>query len=118
MSNMILKRALVLSLLALSFSIHASQNKEYLANRCNELAQTVTSLVASQRNPTCIDKLYLASMQMNTAAGLILDDSTNVAKEIIDNAISALQFAEFASCNQYIQISHTRHEVYKLKHLL
>ncbi len=118
MSKIDLKYALILSLLVVSFSVSAEKNKEFLANRCNELAQTVTALVSSQRNHTCVNKLYLASQQMNSAAEFILGDSTLRAKEIMDNAIASLQFAELAICNHFIQISHTRHEVSKLKHLL
>jgi hypothetical protein len=118
MSKMILKKTLILSLFALSMSAQAEINKELLANRCYELAQTVTSLVPSQHNPTCVDKLYLASMQMNTAGALILDNSIAAAKQIISNAVSALQYAELTSCKQYIQISHSKLEANKLKHML
>ena len=115
---MILKKALMLSLILLSMSAQADYNKEFVANRCNELAQTVTTLVSSQHNPICVDKLYLASMQMNTAAALILEDSIQAAKQIINNAISSLQYAELSSCKHYVQISHSKLEANKLKHLL
>lgn len=118
MSKMILKKALLFSLFPLSMSTHAEPGKEFLANRCSELAKTVTSLVASQHNPACIDKLDTASTQMNVAASLIMSESPSQAKPLIDDAISALQFAELTGCNQYIQISHSKLEANKLRHLL
>lgn len=118
MFNMILKRALIVSMPVFGANADAGISKELLANHCYELSETVTSLVASQQKSTCIDKLYTASMQMHTAAELILDDSSSVARPIMDNAVFALQFAELNGCNRYIQISHSKLEANKLKRLL
>lgn len=118
MSKMILKKALILSLFAVSMSGQAAQNKDFLMNGCYDLAKTINSLVESQHNPACIEKLYLASIQMNSAAALILNDYAERAKQKIDNAIAALQFAELTGCNRYIQISHSKLEANKLRHLL
>ncbi|WP_058534501.1 hypothetical protein [Legionella saoudiensis] len=118
MSKMILKQALILSLFTLSMSVQADQNKELLVNRCHELAKTVKSLVVSQHNPACVDKLVLASNQMSVAAALISDDSVMQAKQIVVNAVKALQFAELTGCIHYIQISHSKLEANKLRHLL
>ncbi|MDR3504602.1 MAG: hypothetical protein P4L79_18705 [Legionella sp.] len=119
MSKMILKKALILSLFTLSMSsVQADQNKDLLVNRCHDLAKMVKSLVVSQHNPTCVDKLVLASNQMSVAATLIADDSVDQAKQIIVNAVKALQFAELTGCSHYIEISHSKLEANKLRHLL
>jgi len=118
MYKLILKSALVLSLPVLSANAQAQLSKEFLANECHQLSEVVSSLVASQQNGTCIDKLYSASMQMNTAAEMILGDSNFVAKQIMDNAVFALQYAELNGCNRYIEISHSKFEAHKLKNLL
>lgn len=119
MSKMILKKALILSLFSLSMSsVQADQNKDLLVNRCHDLAKIVKSLVVSQHNPTCVDKLAFAANQMNVAATLIADDSAEQAKQIIVNAIKDLQFAELTGCSHYIQISHSKLEANKLRHLL
>ncbi|CAM4502620.1 MAG: hypothetical protein LEGION0403_FIIPPAGN_02568 [Legionella sp.] len=119
MSKMILKKALILSLFSLSVSsVQAEQNKDLIVNRCNDLAKMVKSLVVSQHNPICVDKLALAANQMNVAAALIADDSVDQAKQIIVNAVNDLQFAELTGCSHYIQISHSKVEAIKLRHLL
>jgi hypothetical protein len=120
MYEMILKKALVSSLLVFCMHAQAGQNREFLADRCTDLAHTVTSLIEGQNNPICVDKLYAASIQMSSAAALILSetDSTDVAKQLIDNAISALHYAQFNGCHRYIQIAHSKLEAYKLRHLV
>jgi hypothetical protein len=119
MFKMILKKALIFSLPVLSMNAHSSDaNKEFLANQCYELSQVVISLADGQEKMSCIDKLYMASVQMNTAAFLIREESSNSAKQILNNAVSALQYAELLSCNQYILISHSKFEAQKIKSLL
>jgi hypothetical protein len=118
MSKMILKKTLIVGLFVVAATAQAQQNKEFLANRCNEIAQNVISLVSSQYSSTCVDKLHLASMQMNTAAALILEDSVDAAKPKVDSAIAALQFAQLSGCKRYIQISHFKLEASEVKHML
>ena len=115
MNKMILNSALILSLPV--FSVHAQNelSKEYLANECHQLSEIVNSLVPSQHNSTCVDKLYASSIQLNTAAEMILNDSNSVAKQILNNAVFDLQYAELNSCNRYIEISHSKFEAHKLK---
>ncbi|MFJ1270218.1 hypothetical protein ACD661_16825 [Legionella lytica] len=119
MSKIILKKALILSLFSLSTSsVQADQNKDLLVNRCHDLAKMVKSLVGSQHNPTCVDKLALAANQINVAAVLIAEDSADQAKQIIINAAKDLQFAQLTGCSHYIEISHSKVEAIKLRHLL
>lgn len=118
MSKMILKSTLILSLFVFNVHAQSSLDKDFLANQCYDLAHAVTDLVLSQQNTTCVDKLYMASTQMNAAGLLISTNVSDAAKQIIDNAVSALQFAELSGCNRFIQISHSKLEANKLKHLL
>lgn len=118
MFKLTLKRALILSLPVLSMTVHSGPNKEFLANRCYELSRAVISLADNQEKKVCINKLYMASVQMSTSALLIMEDSSDLAKEILNNAVAALQYAELLSCKQYIQISHSKFEVQKVKTLL
>lgn len=99
-------------------SAQSESNKEFLASQCYELSLIVISLADSQVKKTCIDKLHTASLQMSTAAVLIIGDSSVPAKQILNNAVSALQYAELLSCNQYIQIAHSKFEARKIRTLL
>lgn len=114
----IIKKTLMLSLSVLGVNAQADRNKELLASQCYEIAQSVSSLVASQKNSTCIDKLYTASTQVNEAGTFILTDTTDEARQLLDKAFLSLNYAQLNGCNQYIQISHSKFEVNKLKHLL
>ena len=118
MFKMILKRALIYSLPVLSMSAQSGQSKEFLANQCYELSRVVISLVDSQGKKECIDKLQVASIQMNSAAELIMEDAADAAKQILNNAVAALQYAELLSCNRYILIAHSKFEAQKIKTLL
>ncbi|KTC89477.1 hypothetical protein OQJ15_10450 [Fluoribacter dumoffii] len=118
MVKMILKRALILSLPVFTMNVHSGPSKEFLANQCYELSRVIVSLADTQEKKICINKLYMASVQMSTAALLIMEDSSDVAKEILNNAVAALQYAELLSCKQYIQISHSKFEAQKIKTLL
>ncbi|MFT4059854.1 MAG: hypothetical protein QM652_09920 [Legionella sp.] len=118
MSKIIMKKALILGFIAINFAAQAEQKKEFLASRCSEIAQNVISLVSSQFSSTCVDKLHIASIQMKTAAALILEDAINAAKPKVDNAIAALQFAELSGCKRFIQISHSKLEANEVKHML
>lgn len=118
MFKKILKKTLIFSLPVLSFSAVSGQNKEFLANQCSTLSHVVFSLANSQVKKSCVDKLNTASGQMDTAALLIMQDSAETAKQNLNNAVSALHYAELLACNQYIQISHSKLEVHKIKTLL
>lgn len=118
MIKMILKGALILSLPILSMSAQSGPSKEVLANQCYELSRVIISLAEDQRKLKCINKLYLASVQMETASFLIAQDNPDSAKEILTNAVEDLQYAELLSCNRYIQISHSKFEAQKIKSLL
>ncbi|QMT59370.1 hypothetical protein [Legionella sp. PC997] len=118
MYKMILKRALILSLPVLSMNVQSGPSKEFLANQCYELSRVIISLADNQEKKSCINKLHRASVQMSTAALLIMEDSSDVAKEILNNAVADLQYAELLSCKQYIQIAHSKFEAQKIKTLL
>jgi hypothetical protein len=114
----IILKVFPLGLFILSMSAQAQYSKEFLANCCVKLAQTVTTLGSSQNNSICIDKLHLASKQINTAARLILEEDTESARQNISEAIHSLRYAELSNCQQYIQISHSKLEARKLRELL
>ncbi|MBI2785737.1 MAG: hypothetical protein HYX60_05295 [Legionella longbeachae] len=118
MFKMIIKSVLILSLPVCSMSAYSEPSKEFLASQCYELSRVVISLAEGQEKKNCIDKLYVASVQMGTAAALIIQDSPDLAKQILNNAITALQYAELLSCNQYVLISHSKFEAQKIKVLL
>ncbi|CAM3036522.1 Uncharacterised protein [Legionella steigerwaltii] len=118
MFKMTLKKALILSLPVFSMNVQSGPSKEFLANQCYELSRVIISLADSQEKKVCINKLHMASVQMSTAAYLIMEDSSDVAKEILNNAVGALQYAELLSCKQYVQISHSKFEAQKIKTLL
>ena len=115
MFKIILKRALIFSLPVLSMNAHSDSINESIANKCYELSKVVISLANDQEKMTCTNKLYLASTQMSTAAFLIGQESTQEVKQILNNAISALQYAELLNCKQYILISHTKFEAQRIK---
>lgn len=115
---MILKRALIFSLSVLSMSAQSEPSKEFFANQCYELSQVILSLADSQNKKNCIDKLFVASVQMSTASILIMEDDPDVAKQMLNNAIGALQYAELLSCNRYILISNAKFKAQKIKTLL
>ncbi len=96
----------------------SGQSKEFLANQCQELSRVIISTSQKQDKKQCIDKLYMASIQVDTAAVLIIEDEPNAAKEILNNAVADLQYAELLSCKQYIQIAHSKYEAQKIKTLL
>lgn len=118
MFKMTLKRALILSLPVFSMNVQSGSSKEFLANQCYELSRVIISLADLQEKKICINKLNLASVQMSTAALLIMEDSPEIAKEILNNAVADLQYAELLSCKQYIQIAHSKFEAQKIKTLL
>ena len=118
MFKMTLKTALILTLPVFSMNVQFGPSKEFLANQCYELSRVIVSLADNQEKKVCINKLYMASVQMSSAAYLIMQDSSDVAKELLNNAVAALQYAELLSCKQYIQISHSKFEAHKIKTLL
>ncbi|KTC82685.1 hypothetical protein [Legionella cherrii] len=118
MFKMTLKTALILTLPVFSMNVQSGPSKEFLANQCYELSRVIVSLADNQEKKVCINKLYMASVQMSSAAYLIMQDSSDVAKELLNNAVAALQYAELLSCKQYIQISHSKFEAHKIKTLL
>ena len=120
MINMSLKKTLALSLSILSFNVTACCliSKDLLAKQCHELSDTVTALISSQANSTCVQKLSLASVQIESASSLILQSSSIAAKSELDNAVYALQYAELNSCNRYIEISHSKFEAIRIKNAL
>lgn len=120
MIKMILKKTLILSLPILGFGVNAAivHDREALAKQCQELSRTVASLVSSQQKSTCVDKLVLASVQIDTAGAFIIDDAIPAAKQHLDDSIYALQYAELNSCNRYIQISHSKFEAQRIKNSL
>ena len=120
MFKMILKGSLILALPVIAFSLYASTSpsKEVLAKQCHELSETVASLVSSQQKSTCVDKLVFASLKIESAGGLILDDFYGPARDELDEAVYTLQYAELNSCNRYIQISHSKFEAQRIKSAL
>ncbi|HHF7375237.1 hypothetical protein [Legionella bozemanae] len=118
MIKIISKRALIFSLLVFSMNVQAGPSKEFLANQCYELSRVITSLADNQEKNVCSNKLHMASVQTSTTAFLIMEDSPDLAKEILNNAVAALQYAELLSCKHYIQISHSKFEAQKIKTLL
>lgn len=114
-----LKHILVLSVLAVSFSAHAiNLNKELLAKECRDLAENISSLVSSQGRQSCVEKLGMASIQIETAGDLILEDNYATAKQELENAVYSLQYAELNTCNRYIQIAHSKLEAQRIKNSL
>lgn len=117
MNNVSLKKALILCLPILSFSVNADtlEKKEVLAQQCQELSVTVASLVSSQARATCAERLGMASILIEKAGYLILDYAYSSAKTELTHAVSSLRYAELNSCNRYIQISHSKFEAQKIK---
>ncbi|KTD62947.1 hypothetical protein Lsan_1607 [Legionella santicrucis] len=118
MFKMILKRSLVCSLILFSMNAQSELSKEFLANQCHQLSHVIISTLEKQNRKQCMDKLYRASIQVNTAAVLIMGDEPNSAKGMLNNVVADLQYAELLSCNQYIQIVHSKFEAQKIKTLL
>lgn len=115
MLKMIFKKALIFSLPVLSMAAQSEQNKEFLADQCHELSRIVHSLAENQQKKECADKLYTASVQVKTAAILIIGESNDEAKKVLYHAITALQYAELLSCKRYIQIAHSKFEAQKIR---
>ncbi|BCA94297.1 hypothetical protein TUM19329_06580 [Legionella antarctica] len=120
MNNVSLKKALILCLPILFFSINADAlgKKEVLAQQCQDLSATVASLVSSQVRADCAERLGLSSVSIEKAGYLILDYSYPTAKKELNLAVSHLRYAELNSCNRYIQISHSKFEAQKIKNSL
>lgn len=118
MVNLHLKRILILGLLTVSFNTNAHTDKDLLMQRCRDLSENIVSLVYSQGRQSCVEKLGLASMQVEAAGEWIMTDNSDSAKQELDNAIFSLQYAELSSCNRYIQISHSKLEAQKIRNLL
>lgn len=118
MYKMILKKSLICSLILFSMDAQSGLSKELLANQCYQLSRVIISASEKQYRNQCVDKLLMASMQVNAAAVLIMEDEPNSAKGILNNAVADLQYAELLGCNQYIQIVHSKSEVKKIKTLL
>lgn len=117
MIKVILKKALILSLPVIAFSVFADgiTKKEFLAKQCGDLSRTIASLVSSQQNNVCIDKLVIASTAIDKAGPFILAEDIQAAKQQLSNSIFSLQYAELTSCNQYIYISHSKYEANKIR---
>lgn len=120
MNNVILKKALIFSLVFISFSLNANgfANKEYLAIECQDLSKTVAALITSQAKNTCMDHLNKASLLIEKAGNLILEYAYSTAKKELSLAVFSLQYAELYSCNRYIQIAHSKFEAQKIKNSL
>lgn len=120
MFKMILKGTLIFTLPVIAFSLFANTlpSKEVLAKQCRELSDVVASLVSSQQKSTCVDKLVMASQEIEVAGEYILDDFYSAAKQELDIAVYTLQYAELNSCNRYIQISHSKFEAQRIKNAL
>lgn len=120
MINMSLKKTFFLGLTALSLTGNAQalSSKDILAKQCRELSQTVASLVSNQDKQACSDKLAFASIKIEAAGDLILDAVLANARQELDDAVYALQYAELNSCNKYIQISHSKFEAQRIKSAL
>ncbi|KGP64247.1 hypothetical protein EP47_04135 [Legionella norrlandica] len=119
MINMKLKAALIVCLSVLTLGVYAnSLSKETILQQCRDLSSLVASLVTSQEKRACAEKLALASMHIDTAIDWIIEDVYHAARQELDNASYALQYAELSSCNRYIQISHSKFEAQRLKNLL
>lgn len=120
MNNVSLKKALILSLSILAFSLNADtlSSKELLAMQCQYLSKTVADLIASQAKNTCVEKIATASFLIEKAGYLILDYAYSSAKKELNHAVYSLQYAELNSCNKYIQISHSKFEAQKIKNML
>ncbi|MDP3268160.1 MAG: hypothetical protein Q8M40_03845 [Legionella sp.] len=120
MINKSCKKALILSISVLSLNASADilASKENLTRQCRDLSLSVASLISSQERHMCSEKLSQASGQIDRAGNSIIDDAYPVAKQELDSAVLALQFAQLNSCNRYIQISHSKFEAQKIKNSL
>ncbi|WP_298628047.1 hypothetical protein [uncultured Legionella sp.] len=112
-----LKGVLILSLSVLALNANAHyESKETLIVKSRDLAETIISLVSSQEKKVCVEKLVLASSQIEMAANWMVGDAYFAAKKNLDSAVSALQYAELTTCNRYIQIAHSKFEAQRIKH--
>lgn len=120
MNKVNLKKALILSVSILSFNVYADilDGNDELAKQCQDLSETVASLVSSQAKSTCAEKLDMASLLIEQAGNAIMESAYQTAKDELNNAIYTLQYAELNSCNRYIQISHSKFEAQKIKNSL
>ena len=120
MNHVSLKKIFILSLSLQSFSIYATSfaTNEALAKQCQDLSETVASLVSSQAKTTCAEKLGLASSGIEKAGYLILDYANSTARHELDTAVYSLKFAELNSCKRYIEISHSKFEAQRIKNSL
>lgn len=116
----ILKKSIIISFSLFVLTAHSQRmtNNEDLAVQCKFLAQEVSSLITSQINNTCVNKLITAAEGFEYAGDLILENSINSAKLELDESINDLQIAELISCNKYIQIVHYKVEAQKIKNSL
>lgn len=118
MIKLILKKAFLFGLITCSMVTQAAQSKELLASRCREIIQQLAYVSINQHRSICIDKLSSASIQVNSAMSLIWEESYPSARDLLNNAILALQYAELSNCKNLLQIAHLKFEVNQLKHLL
>lgn len=119
MVTMHLKKFVVLSLFSVSLTINAADaNKDLLAQQCRELSEKILSLISSQEQKVCVDKLYSASIRIETAGDEIIIENNRLAKQELENAILSLHYAELNSCHHYIQISHSKLKVQKIRSAL
>ena len=117
MNKVNLKKVLIFSFSILSFSLNANQldTNDALARHCQELSESVASLIASQAKTTCAEKLGIASILIEKSGSFILESAYNSAKKELSNAMDSLQYAELNSCNRYIEILHSKFEAQKIK---
>ena len=118
MIKLILKKACLFGLITCSIATQAAQSKELLANRCAEIIQQLAYVSVNQNRSVCIDKLTSASTHVNSAMSLIWEESYPPARDLLNNATLALQYAELSNCKNLLQIAHLKFEVNQLKHLL
>ncbi len=118
MVNLYLKRILTLGLVTIAFNTQAFTDKELLIHRCRNLSENIMSLVSSQVRTSCVEQLNAASILIEAASAWIALDHNSSAKEELEQAIFSLQYAELNTCNQYIQISHSKFEAHKIKNMV
>ena len=116
-----LRKAFVFPLLLCAWSVNAGlqiPSPELLIKQCRDLSMKISTLVKGQKKGECIDKLDLASSQMNLAGERISAENYPFARKELASAIYALQYAELSVCNYYIQISHSKLEAKKIRQSL
>ena len=119
MINRSLKKVLFIGISILSIQGNAQDalNKDLLSKQCYTLSTSVSTLVFSQEKASCIDKLNLAARQIDHAGDLVAEEDFDKARQYLDDSIFTLQYAELSICKRYIQISHSKLEVQKIKKL-